>query len=453
MDQQALEAVLAAEQERYIEEWKELLAFPSISSDPAHTRDCERCADWLVDHLRAMGLETQLLPTSGKPVVFAEHRGAPDAPRLLFYGHYDVQPVDPVDLWETPPFEPVLRNGRIYARGAADNKGQFFFFLKALESLLRNGGPRASVSLLLEGEEESGSQGITAALDHWKDRLKSDVLIVADTSMSPSGAASIIMGLRGIIHVNLALTGPDHDLHSGTHGGTAPNPATEMARLLTTLHDAEGRIAVPGFYDAVTMPSTRERALANAVPLDPADYRRQTGVPPTGGESAFTPAERQGFRPAIDINGIHTGYGGMGVKTIIPARAEAKLTARLVPNQDPASCLEAVVRHLHAHTPDSLHLEIDEQSVGGPGFRLPLDSPLTAKAQAILTRITDRETMLVWEGASIPAVANLVLVSGAEPLLVGFGAESDRAHAPNESFSLDQFKLGYLYSALLLAEL
>jgi acetylornithine deacetylase/succinyl-diaminopimelate desuccinylase-like protein len=249
------------------------------------------------------------------------------------------------------------------------------------------------------------------------------------------------------------LHGPQHDLHSGIHGGVAANPAQGLARLVATLHRDDGSIAVPGFYDAVAAPTPEERDAANAVPFDAEAYRAETGVAPVSGEAGFTPPERLGFRPTIDINGLHSGYGGAGSKTIIPATAKAKLTARLVPDQDPRACLDAIAAHLRAHTPPGLRLDIVETGVGGPGFRLPLDSPWAARARAILKGVTGVEPVFEWEGASIPIVSLLTEITGAQPLLVGFGRQEDRIHAPNESFSLEQFEMGFRYAAAFLASL
>ena len=439
--------------ERYVREWTELLRFPSVSTLDEHHQDCLDCARWLADHLGRIGFEAQLLETRFKPVVYAERPGERGRPIVLFYGHYDVQPADPLDQWTHPPFDPVLRGGRLYARGAEDNKGQLFYALKAMETLIRRGSLRSTVKILLEGEEESGSRGLAEALPEWRERVRSDVLMVSDTHGVESGAPTIIMGLRGIVQLTAALSGPLHDLHSGVHGGVAPNPALEMARLLASLHRADGRIAVKGFYDSVAPPTGEERELANAHAPDDAAYQAMTGVPPAAGEKEFTPAERTAFRPSLDINGIHSGFGGKGSKTIIPAKAFAKITARLVAGQDPERCLQAVITHLAGHAPSGLRFEVEEQGVGGPALRMDLRSPWVARAKKVLETLSGRDTAFLWEGASIPIVSALSRVSGAEPLLVGFGREADRIHAPDESFSLEQFRSGYLYVAHMLESL
>ncbi len=453
MNRNELQQHFDANRERYVDEWKSLLRFAGISADPAHFEDCVECAQWLRRHLELMGLDSTLLETGSKPVVFAEHKGRRDKPTVLFYGHYDVQPVDPLDEWHTPPFEPTERDGRIYARGAEDNKGQLFYVLKAIETLVHQASLDVNVKILLEGEEESGSQGITARIGSWRELVQADILMVCDSGMVRTGAPTIVMGLRGIVFLDLQLTGPHNDLHSGVHGGTAPNVAEGMAMLVASLHTPDGAIAVDGYYDGVAPPTDAERALANAVPWDDTLYRQQTGVPAAAGETGLTPQERIGFRPTIDVNGIHSGYGGAGGKTIIPARATAKLSSRLVAGQDPERCLEMLVTHLRERVPAGLELTFPEQSIGGPGFRLDSDSALAARAKDVLDQLADKETVFLWEGASIPIVAKLAEVSGGEPLLVGFGREEDRIHAPNESFSVEQFRLGYLYAGLLLSGL
>ena len=439
--------------DRYVSEWTELVSFPSVSADPAHDADCIACAEWLVAHLQEMGFESRLLETATKPAVFAERKGADGKPTVLFYGHYDVQPVDPLDQWTSPPFELTPRDGRLYARGAEDNKGQLFYALKAIETLIQNNALDLTVKIIFEGEEECAGSSLSEALPGWKDMLAADVLMVTDTGMVRSGAPTIIMGLRGIVHLTATLTGAPRDLHSGVHGGLAPNPANAMARLVASLHNDDGSIAVEGFYDSLLPPSEHERKLAARTPFDPQVYRDQAGTEPCAGEKEYSPTERVGFRPSLDANGIVSGYGGTGSKTIIPSTAIAKLTARVVPDQDPEFCLKAIIAHLEKHAPEGLRLEITEQGVGGAGLRLDPDSPIVAQATEVLDQLTDLKTAFLWEGASIPVIPDLAEAAGAQPLLVGFGKEEDRVHAVDESFSLEQFRLGYLYVAGMLTSL
>lgn len=436
---------------RWTDEWMKFLSFPSIGAQPESDPDCRACADWLRNHLDAIGMQARLIETTTKPLVFAEYRGKPGHPVILFYGHYDVQPVDPLNEWTSPPFAPVLLGNRVYARGAQDDKGQVFSFIKGLETLIRRQELNATVRILLEGEEECGSNGLIGALPSLTDLLYCDILMVADTDMSASGAPAVVMGLRGIAHLTVTLTGPDHDLHSGLHGGLAPNPMSGIARLIASLHNPDGAVAVQGFYDAVRPPTRAESDLAMANKFDTIDYRRLTGVQPLAGESNFPPQLRLGFRPAIDINGMHGGYGGVGSKTIIPSKAMAKISMRLVPDQNPETCLDLLAQHLALHLPPGFSMKLTERHASGPGFRLNPDTPTVQKARAVLASITGKQPAFLWQGASIPIVSTLATYSRNDPLLVGFGREEDRIHAPNESYSLEQFRLGYLYTAHLLA--
>jgi acetylornithine deacetylase/succinyl-diaminopimelate desuccinylase-like protein len=448
-----LQRLFDADLDRYLDGWRRFLAFPSISTNPENDADCDACADWLAGQLRALGFTTRLIPTRAHPAVFAERAGRPGAPTVLFYGHYDVQPVDPLALWTTPPFEPTLRNGRMFARGAQDNKGQVFAALKGIEALLASQALPCTLKVLIEGDEETGQLPLLDALAADKTDLRADIVMVADTGTVASGAPTLTMGLRGIIHMTALLRGPGHDLHSGTHGGRAPNPTHGAARLIASLHDASGRVTVAGFYDGVQEPSAEERRLANAPGFDAAWYEKTTGAPPLGGELGYTPVERTGFRPAIDVNGVHSGYGGAGSKTVIPAEALIKLSARLVPGQDPVRILHLLAEHLRRHTPPGFHLDITESGAGGPAVRVPLDSPAVRLAREVLGELATQPTAFLWEGASVPILSHLPTLAGGAPLLVGFGSEEDRIHAPDESYSLDQFRLGFLYTGMFLSRL
>lgn len=453
MNLPSLQTEFTKHQDRFIREWQEFLRFQSVSTNPERAGDCTRCADWLASHLTAMGFAVRIIPTRSHPLVFAERKGKANRPTVLFYGHYDVQPVDPVELWKTPPFDPTLVNGRMFARGAQDNKGQLFAALKAMESLIRADALDCTLKILVEGDEETGNMAVIPALQAEKAALKADLVMAADTSAVGSGAPTLTMGLRGLVHLTAVVSGPDHDLHSGVHGGRIPNPANALCRMAASLHHADNRVAVEGFYDGVAEPSAEERQLANAQPIDPDWYHSVTGLRPVGGESRYTPVERTGFRPAIDLNGIHSGYGGAGSKTIIPSSAMAKISARLVPGQNPERILELIIRHLEKHLPAGLTLTIPEKGAGAAAVRTPLHSQAVVTARAVLSEISPLPTAFLWEGASIPILAHLPALAGGDALLVGFGSEEDNIHAPNESFSLNQFKLGYLYTGLFLSRL
>jgi acetylornithine deacetylase/succinyl-diaminopimelate desuccinylase-like protein len=430
-----------------------LPAFESISTLPEHGAECARCAAWLAARLRAIGMEAELLETKTKPVVYGCRKGDAGRPTVLFYGHYDVQPVDPLSFWQSHPFKAEQREGRIYARGAQDNKGQIVFFLSALQALIDQGALRCTVKVLIEGEEEAGSAGLRGALPGWNDKIKADVLMVCDSDCAAPGVPAIAMGLRGVIGLTVRLGGLKKDLHSGQHGGVVQNPALEMARLLATLHRPDGAVAVTGFYDGIAPVSDEERRLVACIPFDVEAYRAAVGVAPIGGEKGYLPRERSGFRPTIEVNGVHSGYGGPGTKTIIPAHAVAKLTARLVAGQEPQRCLDLMIEHLRSHAPAGLELEISEAEVAGPAMRCDPKSALVQRAAGVLKLIFEREPVFVWEGGSVPIVADLARIVKGNTLLVGFGLEADNVHAPNESFSLEQLKWGFLYAAMMLQEL
>lgn len=451
MDIVTVDAWLEANHERILEDYRTLLRFPTIGADPAHLGDCQRCADWICGFLRTLGFAAE--PVTGdpaKPPLVVAERPADDAAHtVLIYGHYDVQPVDPIEAWETPPFEPTLRGDRLYARGAQDDKGQWFALLQGLRAAIESGETLPALRLVLEGQEESGS-GVLADLAHdLRKRLAADVLLVADTGKDASGRPAIVAGLRGVIHFTVTLSGPKYDLHSGQHGGLAPNPAQGIAELVASLHNADGSIAVEGFCDGIVDPTETEFALATEHGFDETAYQAEVGVLPVGGERGVPAIVRNAFRPTIEVNGIHGGYGGPGSKTVIPTHAFAKLSCRLVPGQAPAHVWKCLKAHFERHCPRGLTLALTEVTGNEPGFRLPVDSPVTRVAQDVLTQIDPRGAAFVWEGASIPIVAKLRDITGAAPLLVGFGMQEDRIHCPNESFSLAQFRDALRWGALI----
>jgi len=443
-------------------EYFELLKFPTIGADPMHLRDCVQCAMWLKRWLEKIGADVELLLPEGSglsptpPVVYAERPGDEGAPTLLFYGHYDVQPPDPLEEWTTPPFEPTEKDGRIYCRGAQDDKGQFFSFLCGLREFLseqkgsvptesgsvpKDLGSVPTIKFLLEGQEESGSEAIAKIAAKMKDRLRADVLLVCDTGAAADLQPAIIAGLRGVSHFTVRLTAAKCDLHSGRYGGIAPNAAQGMAELMASLHNPDGSIAVRGFCDRVEPPTDEELAAAEAAAMSDEAYRQEMGVAPVGGEKGLSVTARNSFRPTIEVNGIHSGYGGPGSKTVIPCSALAKLSMRLVPGQNPAECMALVERHFRQHTPPGMELFIEDLTGEAPAMRLPLNSPMFRLAADVLGMLDPRGAVFQWDGASIPIVSTLARLSGAAPLLVGFGQGEDRIHSPNESFSWRQFML------------
>lgn len=430
------------------DEYFALLRFQTVGADPMHLRDCVQCAMWLKRWLEGIGADAELLlPEDGgisatPPVVFAERTGDEGAPTVLFYGHYDVQPPDPVEEWNTPPFEPTEKDGRVYCRGAQDDKGQFFSFLCGLRDFLASHrGAVPTLKFILEGQEESGSSAVAKVAARIGDRLRSDVLLVSDTGAAADLRPAIVAGLRGVSHFTVNLAAANCDLHSGRYGGIAPNAAQGIAELMASLHNPDGSIAVRGFCDGIVPPTDDELALAEASAMDDAAYERETGVAPVGGERGLSVTERNSFRPTIEVNGIHSGYGGPGSKTVIPCSATAKLSMRLVPMQNPKACLELVVRHLRQRLPMGMKMTVDEITGEAPAMRLPLKSPVFRLAADVLGEIDGRGAVFQWDGASIPIVSTLARISGAAPLLVGFGQGEDRIHSPNESFSWRQFAL------------
>ena len=444
----------------FIDGWKSLLRFKSVSTDSVFSADCQQCASWLRSQIDAfsgltgpadgVSITTELIPTPGKPIVFAEIKVRdPKAKTTLFYGHYDVQPCDPINLWESDPFDPTEKNGRLYARGAQDNKGQLWFFLSAVKSVLKAKRLDTNLKIIIEGEEECGSSGITAVLDSLAPRLKADTLLVCDTGTLDEKVGAITMGLRGMCHLEVKLTGANKDLHSGVHGGLVQNPAVELAKMIGAIHDEGGAVKVPGFYDDIIPIGKTDQTLVNNFPMTADDYLALVGVAPTGGEKKYSMAERRGLRPTIEVNGITSGYQGEGSKTIIPSNASVKFSCRLVVGQDPEKILHSFEGFLRSIAPKALKFEVMHGHASGGALRVSADSDEVRSAAAILSQITDgRPPLYIWEGASIPLIASLATVSGAVPLMVGFGLEEDNIHAPNESFMFEQFRKGFLFCAL-----
>lgn len=434
-----------AHSDRFISEWKRFLSFKSISADPAYHDDCVACAAWLRSHLEQIGFTASVWPSETKPLVFAERKGNPNKPKVLFYGHYDVQPVDPLELWTSDPFEAQIRDGRMYARGAQDNKGQVFYFIKALEALIASGADLPTIKLLIEGEEESGSEAMHAGLSKWGNELKADILMVCDTATVKLGLPTVTMGLRGIAHCEIRVQGPKVDVHSGMYGGVVLNPLQALAAIVSSLHAPDGSVAVPGFYDGVAELTADERAMVSSAPFNISEMEDFLGASLSGGERRFSPLERRGVRPTLEINGLGGGYQGAGSKTVIPANAMAKLSMRLVRGQDPEKTLAAVVKHVQKVAPEGVRVEVVDCAAVGPALQLSSRSAVLETLKRAMVEEFGVEPAYVWEGASIPIIPLLAETSHAEPLLVGFGLDQDNIHSPNESFSLRQFEEGYRY--------
>ncbi|NJK93216.1 MAG: dipeptidase [Blastochloris sp.] len=431
-----------------------LLRFSSISTDPAHQPQMQACAAWVAEKMSCLGFSSTIHPTPGHPIVLARKKPSPGKKTVLIYGHYDVQPVDPLHLWTHPPFEPHLENGIITARGATDNKGQFLAHILGVQETL-DSGTELPVNLifLIEGEEEIGSPHLPAFLEQHREELACDVIVISDTGMIAPGLPTFTYGLRGIAALELFLTGPDKDLHSGIYGGAVANPITVLARLLGTLHDEQGRVRIPGFYSQVRELQSWEREAWKKLPLGDSDLLQLTGSPALAGEDGYSALERCYARPTAELNGISGGYQGEGTKTVLPSRASAKLTFRLVPDQDPDIILEQACQHLREHCPRTVHLEIKTGHSGKP-YLVDPHNPYGQAAQRALARAFDHaEPALIREGGSIPIVATFKEVLGVDTLLLGLALPDCRAHSPNENFPVANFKAGIRLNQELLREL
>ena len=433
-------------EDKVLSEYFEPLRDESVGADPSHLRDCVSCASWLRKWLGALGFSAELVYPKQEPggalpppVVFAERKGGEAAATVLVYGHYDVQPADPVSEWDTPPFEPTMKDGRVYCRGANDDKGQTFALLCGMRDYLAAEGPKLNIKIVLDGQEESGSGALMALAPEMRRRLAADVLLVCDTSAAPSMRPAIVAGLRGVAHFTLRLTGPNRDLHSGEYGGIAPNPAQGMAELLASLHHPDGSIAVAGFRDGIEPPTHEETSAAEAGTPSEEECAADIGCETAGGQMGKTIAQRVSFEPTIEVNGIHAGYGGPGAKTVIPCEAVAKVSMRLVPGQSPRGAFAAVRTHLDDRCPKGMKVSFEDVNPGTPAFRLPLASPVFRLASHVLSEMDGRGALFQWDGASIPVLSVLREASGAAPLVVGWGQAQDRIHSPNESYSVEQF--------------
>ncbi len=432
----------ASSQERFVERLVEFLRFPSISTLPQHREDVAHTAAWLTEHLRSIGIErVECVPTDGHPIVYAEWLGA-DGPTLLFYGHYDVQPVDPLEQWKSPPFEPRIEDGKIFARGATDDKGQVFLVISAIESWLQTVGKLpCNIKLIIEGEEEIGSLHLDTFLRANHQRLACDAVLVCDTAMFAPDIPSLVYGLRGLAYLEVHVVGPNRDLHSGSFGGAVVNPANALAKMIAALHDDRGRVAVPGFYDDVLPLTDQERRLFAALPFDEDAYRRELGVAALGGEEGYSVLERIGARPTLDVNGIWSGFIGAGAKTVLPATAHAKISMRLVPDQQPDRIAAIVGNYLRQCAPAGVRVDVETLHGAAPVLIERSTHPMQAAARA-LEQTFGRAPVYQREGGSIPVVTTFVQQFGVPVVLMGFGLHSDGAHSPNEHFHLSNFYRG-----------
>ena len=448
-----IEQYLERNREAFEADLCDLLRIPSVSADSRHRDNMRQAANWVCGQFKSLGIPAEIVETAGHPIVYAESPPVAGAPTVLVYGHYDVQPPDPLDEWISPPFEPTKRDGNVYARGATDDKGQMLTHVKSAQAVLATAGKLpVQIKYVIEGEEEVGSANIEQFLEMRREQLACDVIVISDTSQFGPGRPAITYGLRGIAYYELRLTGPKQDLHSGTFGGAVTNPLNTLAKMLAALTDRNGRIQIPGFYDDVVDLTDVERAQFAALSFDEAAFMKQIGVEGVSGEASFTTLERRWARPTCDVHGFWGGYSGEGAKTVLPCRAGAKFSFRLVPAQDPKKIGKSLEQMLRSICPPGIKLELIDLH-GAPGVLVPLDNPFMSAAAKAVERGFGTAPVFIREGGSIPIVNAFKKQLGADTLLLGWGLDDDNTHSPNEKFCLADFHRGIKASAALWDEL
>jgi len=450
----SLKSYFNTHREFILEDYFTFLKFKSISTEKEFESDLIACAHWLKDNVANIGFKTQLWETSGHPTIYAENLNAgPEKPTILIYNHYDVQPVDPIDLWDTPPFEPTFKDNKIYARGAQDNKGQCMYVFQALKAMMKlNGTLPINIKWVIEGEEEAGSKGLSSILKDKREQLKADYLAIADLGIPSNTTPSVTLGVRGIITMDVEATGSNTDLHSGTHGGRAYNPIHALVEVLSKLRDSNGKILVPGFYDSVA-PLTENDRDHISFEFDEEHYSKTFGIPATGGEKNFAPLERSTIRPTVEINGINGGYSGDGFKTVIPAKASAKVSCRMVPHQDPMTIGKSIALYLESLAPEGIAINVKIHSGMGGAVRANPSSKVVQAYSKAYTQVFGTPCTFSFEGGSIPIITELSNACGGEIVLMGMGLDDDQIHAPNERFGLDRFERGFQVTILALEAL
>jgi acetylornithine deacetylase/succinyl-diaminopimelate desuccinylase-like protein len=428
--------------QRFLDELFELLRFPSVSADPKYKPDVLKTADHVAQKLHDAGADNvEVCQTAGYPIVYGEKIVDPSVPTVLVYGHYDVQPADPLELWKTPPFEPTVRDGKIYARGACDDKGQFYMHVKAFELMMQNGGIPCNIKFMIEGEEEVGSSNLGIFVKANKEKLKANVVLISDTSMISMEHPSLETGLRGLSYLEVEVTGPNRDLHSGVYGGAVANPATILAKMIASLHDENNHITIPGFYDDVIELKPEERKALNSAPYDEKEYKEDLGIDELWGEKGYSTFERTGTRPTLEVNGIWGGYIGEGAKTVLPSKASAKISMRLVPNQTSDKITQLFTDHIKKIAPPYVKVKVTPHH-GGEPVVTPTDSIAYKAAQKAITESFGKDPILTRGGGSIPIVALFEAELGIKTVLMGFGLDSDALHSPNEKYDIYNYYKG-----------
>lgn len=434
--------------EIYINELIDFLKIPSISTLQEHKPDINRCANFVSEKLKQSGMNrVEIFQTEGHPIVYGEWLGAPGKPTILIYGHYDVQPVDPIDLWETPPFEPTIRDGKIFARGATDDKGQVFMHFKSVEAFFKTAGaPPVNVKFLVEGEEEVGSEHLEAFISKNLDLLKCDAVLISDTSLYAPGVPTLTYGLRGLAYLEVEVIGPNRDLHSGSFGGAVANPINILSQIISKLHDKNGRVTIPGFYKDVLIATKKERENFKQLKFSEKNFARELGVNQLFGEKGYSTLERIWVRPTLDCNGIIGGFTGSGAKTVLPSKAMAKISMRLVPNQNPISIAKQFESYIKKLAPKSVKVKISNLYGGLPSMT-SLNNKATLAASKAMEKAFGKKTVFIREGGSIPIVTVFSKKLKAPVVLMGLGLNSENLHSPNEHFDLNHFHLGIISSA------
>lgn len=440
-------------EQNYIEELKEFLRIPSISTLAENNDDMKTCAQFVADKLKAAGMSrVEIFPTEGHPIVYGEWLGAPGNPTVLVYGHYDVQPVDPIELWENPPFEPVVKDGKIWARGATDDKGQLFIHVKSVEAFFKNfGSLPVNVKFLIEGEEEIGSIHLESFIKQNTELLKCNAVVISDTSLYDKGIPTLTYALRGLTYMEVEVTGPNQDLHSGSFGGAVANPINILADMISKLHDKNGRVTIPGFYKDVLSLTKAEKENIKRLRFSEKKFAKELGVAELKGEKGFSTLERIWARPTLDCNGIIGGFTGKGAKTVLPSKATAKISMRLIPNQDPNKVAKQFTKHFKSLAPKSVKVDVTYIHGGSPCI-IPLSDKATVSATKAMEKAFNKKIVYMREGGSIPVVNTFMKSLKAPAVLMGIGLNSENLHSPNEHFDLNHFQLGIISSALFFDE-
>lgn len=433
---------LTENKDRFLNELFDLLRIPSVSADSKHVGDVRKAAEYLLEKLKAAGVDkVELCETAGHPIVFGEKIVNPSLPTVLVYGHYDVQPPDPLDLWTSPPFEPVVKDEKIYARGSCDDKGQVYMHVKAFEAMTKLNLLSCNIKFMIEGEEEVGSEHLATFVKENKTKLKADVILISDTAIISLDHPSITVGLRGLSYMEVEVTGPNRDLHSGVYGGAVANPINILSKMIASLHDEKGRVTIPGFYDKVAQLSAADREAINKAPFSLDNYKKDLNIDDVKGEDGYTTVERTGIRPTLDVNGIWGGYTGEGAKTVLPSKAYAKISMRLVPDQDHNEISDLFTKHFTSIAPKSVKVKVTALH-GGQAAVTPTDSKAFKAASQAFEEVWGKRPIPTRDGGSIPIVALFKKELGLDTVLMGFGLDSDAIHSPNEHYGIKNFMLG-----------